>query len=156
MLFEKNRAGGVSCVSELTYAVSGLVAVVLVGCSDDDPVTTVYEDRGKVCVESESDGAVRVQVEFPTCMSSSCDQAKERTCSVELAGDRLIVASRGVVESRGTTCTTDCGILTAECKSEPVEAGMYVIVHGEHSANVTLPTGATPVLGEETPLEGCD
>ncbi len=157
MLLAKNRADGVGWLIRLVLAVAGPAAVLGCGSDDDDePSMTVYEDRGKVCIESEDDGAVRVLVEFPTCLSSSCDQVKERTCSVAVTSEMINITSRGVVEHRGTDCTSDCGIFTTECRSEAVEAGTYSIVHGEDSAGVTLPTDAMQVLGDGMLLGGCE
>jgi hypothetical protein len=149
MLSQQNRARPFASPARLALAVAGVASLLMTACGGDDEASRdVFENRGSVCIQSEDDGAVSVMVQFPTCLSSSCSEVKENTCSVELVSGTINLTSRAVVEQRGTECTTDCGILTAECRSVPVQAGTYPIVHGEDSASVTLPAGAMQVLGE--------
>lgn len=139
-----------------------LLALSATGCGADrdEPevvqlTTTVYENQGRVCIESEADGALRVVVEVG-CISGSCDRASEPTCSVDVNEKTIEVSSRAVVSRYPGPCTSDCALLEMECRSAPMSSGTYTLTHGEDSASVTLPTDATHALGDGNFLRACE
>lgn len=131
------------------------------GCAgataDATPVRQEFKDEGAVCLRSQSDGSVEVLVTFPICLSSSCSRALETSCEIELEDGKLVLRSDGAAESTGATeCTADCGFLTAKCSSEALEPGDYELVHGEDSADVTLPADAIGLFDDGSPGALCE
>lgn len=123
-------------------AVLALLMSAPLGCSS----TTTFEDEGTVCLELDAQGNVRVTVGFPACLSSSCDQALDTSCTVTRKGTTLQVVSRGAYESEAGSCTLDCQSLTASCDATPniglTEPGDYTVKHGARTASVSL----TPLM----------
>jgi hypothetical protein len=137
-------------------SIRGLLAGALIisGCGDDT-TRSVTIDTGTVCVRSGADGALSVSILFPDCTSSSCDTVRERTCTVSQVGDKIIVHSRAIIDRESGSCTTDCGIVTADCRSAPIDPGDFTIVHGSDSQSMTLPLESRIVLGNAGALGGC-
>jgi hypothetical protein len=117
-------------------------------CSSRPHVRTDFDDTGKVCLRLHG-SKLEVQVDFPTCLSSSCDRALETSCKVDVTGSALTLTSHGASETTGATeCTDDCGTLSATCSSGgAVPPGTYTLTHGKDSTQVTLGDQQTCVFG---------
>jgi hypothetical protein len=115
------------------------VLLAIVGCSGTE--RSVLTDVGSVCLSSTASGGLSVRVEFPGCLSSSCDREISARCDVSRSGSELRIESESVVESKTGTrdCTDDCRIVVTTCVLEPVEAGEYRVVHGRDEGSVRLP-----------------
>jgi hypothetical protein len=105
----------------------------------DDTKRTEIVDDGDICVRSTSRGDLDVRVEFPTCLSGSCDKVVSTSCSFELTGTELLVHSRAVIDSHGGECTLDCRVINAACTLSDVAPGEYTVIHGDDREIVTLP-----------------
>lgn len=79
--------------------------------------TRTLEDEGSVCLDDEG----QVQVTFPDCLSSSCDTLVSAECTATLVDGVLEVHAKAVIESQGTECTADCGLVQASCEMPLVE-----------------------------------
>ena len=116
--------------------VLGLLLIpACIGSSD----TETFTNSGTLCFQSLDDGRVAVVVRFPTCLSSSCDEATLAECQVVEDDGTIRVESRAEVEREGGECTDDCGSLTASCTSEPLAPGSYSVKYGSDSASLSLP-----------------
>jgi hypothetical protein len=124
--------------------VAWLMGAATLGCDSfaDTPKQT-YDNTGTVCLTLSS-GALKIEVQFPTCLSSSCDRALATSCEATLKDGVITLTSHGASEPTGeTACTDDCGLLTAACVlPTPLEPGDYILNHGNDSAPVTV--GSTP------------
>lgn len=89
---------------------------LLVACEPEVQTRTITDD-GSVCVNDE--GAVEVVLNG--CLSSSCDTLVSATCSAELVDGVVEVHAEAVIETQGTECTDDCGIITATCELPLIE-----------------------------------
>jgi hypothetical protein len=123
--------------------------VLLFGCSSD-VFETQYRDQGSVCLRSTGGETLGITVTFPGCLSSSCDKVLAKSCSAERSGTEIRIHSSADVESRGGSCTADCGIAAARCALAGLEAGQYSVTHGTDTASVTIPTEADVVLGPDS------
>jgi hypothetical protein len=132
-----------------------LVGLVLVAaCSGErGPHEDVdHVDVGRACVTGEQDAAHTVAVDFGLCLSSSCDDLLDATCSTTLEGSTLTVEATATVRSKSgrfVSCTEDCGSVTAECQTPPLAAGSYTVVYGEQSVALTVPA-ADETCAEES------
>lgn len=129
-----------------------LGAVLLVstlGCDSfaDTPKRT-YDNTGTVCFTLSS-GTLKIQVQFPACLSSSCDRALPTSCEATFSDGVITLTSHGASESTGeSACTDDCGSLTATCSlPTPLEPGDYILNHGNDSAPVTVSATQTCAFG---------
>jgi hypothetical protein len=125
-----------------------LLAATL-GCDSfaDTPKQT-YDNTGTVCLTLSS-GTLKIEVQFPTCLSSSCDRALPTSCEATLNDGVITLTSHGASESTGeSACTDDCGSLTAACVlPTPLEPGDYILNHGNDSAPVTVGSTQTCAFG---------
>jgi hypothetical protein len=123
-----------------------LFGLLCIAC--EDPVREGLADTGPLCLYTRADGALQVVVQFPVCLSSTCDRPVSENCSVERSGNELRVSSRLVWEaSLAEDCTADCLVRVASCVLPEVEAGSYTVSHGAESAIVSLPTDERVFLG---------
>jgi hypothetical protein len=116
-----------------------VLALGLVGCNQTRTFT--YADEGSLCLNSNVDETLDVEVWFPACLSSTCDHVLGTSCTVAVSEDEITIVSNGAFESpvRGA-CSADCRALIASCTSEePLAPGDYTLVHGEDSAELALP-----------------
>jgi len=114
---------------------------ILLGCSDTE--RSVLTDEGSVCLNSTASGGLSVRVQFPQCLSSSCDRSISASCTINRSGASLTIHSESVVERQTKgDCTTDCRTVSATCALESLEAGEYTVVHGENEGSVQLPANA--------------
>jgi len=91
-----------------------ILALWLVACNGPGAGTvTVIDNQGTACVD---EAAGTVEIDFETCLSSSCDTLEGASCNATWAGDTLTVTSTGSVVSTGGDCTADCGFATTSCE----------------------------------------
>jgi hypothetical protein len=131
-------------------AAFALLAPTSAGCPSPVAETTTFEDEGEVCVrDSEewngeadvpADQMLYVHVHFPTCISSSCDEVVEATCSASRDGQTIEVTSFGESRRTGISCTDDCGYMVATCELGELAAGTYTVVHGGEESTVEVPS----------------
>jgi hypothetical protein len=145
-----------------------VVSATLAGCaaSTEEP-GIVLVDEGALCVLSEAPellgpplvlqaseqrfepgDRLHVTVAVPTCMSASCDVDRHASCAVERRGATLSISSYLAYEhTPAESCSRDCGTLSASCRSEPLEAGAYEVVHGARVVSLVVPSSlAAPCM----------
>ncbi len=107
--------------------------LLLLAC---DPASNVRSqtlaDQGTVCINR--DGLV--QVNFPGCLSSSCDTVVKSSCTASYADGVVTVHASVTVEREGEICTDDCGAITATCEMPAVDdpQGDVFLYAGETSS----------------------
>ena len=138
--------------------VSAVVSSLLLGACGDRMEAHSFSNEGALCLHSETDGALHVGVQFPPCLSSTCDQVLGTSCTVAVSGNEISVTSNGTYESPVYgSCSSDCRALLAECKSEePLAPGDYTLVHGDNRADLTLPVSATGRFTDMAPFFFCE
>ena len=107
-----------------------------------------------ICVESVDgpDGAVlEISAQMDTCLSSSCDRLVDSECTVTEVDGVLQIDARAVIESKGTTCTTDCGGASVTCVFENPEAQTYV-VRAEEDVSVSFDGDSSETVCSPMPL----
>lgn len=124
-----------------------LTGLVLLGACAPQEVETEHVDEGRACLESAQDGVNVVGVDFEQCLSSSCDELLESSCTTTLEGTTLTIEAAATIRSKGGTCTADCGLVTASCETPPLAAGTYTVVYGGGSMELTVP-GDTRVCAD--------
>lgn len=84
------------------------------GCED---VSRYEETRVQsLCVETTVAGAIEVDVALDVCLSSSCDKVVDSGCTVIEGADGVLeIEAFAVIESKGETCTADCGGASVSC-----------------------------------------
>ena len=102
--------------------------LLLTACADPI-VTTIIEDEGTVCLDGEA-----VVIQFPGCLSSSCDTLVSATCTADLQGSTLVVTGRAVIDSQGEECTADCGLISATCTTPTLPDEVVVQYAGRDGA----------------------
>ncbi|MDB4942721.1 MAG: hypothetical protein JWP97_2255 [Labilithrix sp.] len=143
-------------------ALAVAVVLSLASCKGQvDPRRVVLRSEGAICfgTPGEGDGgeggvASGVDLEpgkplvigvRSACLSNVCATARSGTCHVDRDGQRLVIKSelswRGP-EDLGDRCPKDCTYLEAQCQTDPLGAGTYVVVLGDRSVEVTLPSHA--------------
>lgn len=115
-----------------------LVTLALGACTDE----VEHVDTGRACVRGAPEQAHEVSVDFGLCLSSSCDEVVESSCTATLDGDTIVVEASATVRSssRGP-CTLDCRPAVASCQTPPLAEGTYTIVYGEDQVPLTVPLG---------------
>lgn len=130
----------------------GVLALSLTRCkAERDPRDIVLRDEGTLCIGSgDLDAATELRAWEPlsfhvrsACLSHQCATARMGTCTVERAGNRLVVKSqlsfRGP-EDISQRCASDCAPVEARCSTEPLPAGEYAVVLGARTMHITLPS----------------
>lgn len=93
-------------------------------------------ELASVCVSSGngSDGVttqLTFNVEFDTCLSSSCDTLVESSCEASVADGVIEVSGVATIDAQVSgACTLDCGIVEAQCQLE-VDNGTYTVRSGD-------------------------
>ncbi len=127
---------------------SALTLPLLGGC--DRTETRVVDQFWSACVQPGEGERLEVDVVFAECLSSSCDDLISASCKLELDGDVVTVSGEALIESpaprgRPTSCTTDCGSVTASCSLE-LPPGDYRLVGADEefafSHPVSEPAGS--------------
>lgn len=134
-----SRTGGI--VSTMTWR--DLLAVscfcIPLACTQSTSQTITEIDR--VCGVGPAD-SLAVTVEFSTCLSSSCDTVESAQCTLREANGVVTVEGMVEITSESGSCTSDCGIASAECSIE-LPPGDYTLDHAGRQATITLPTSDT-------------
>ena len=121
------------------------LALLLAGCTaaDEDTEDRDYENVGRACVSGQQDQAHQVEVDFGVCLSSSCDELVEASCTTTLDGTTLRVEAMATVRSQtgpNVACTADCGPATTTCDTPVLAPGTYTVIYGEQQSEFTIPT----------------
>lgn len=89
-----------------------MLLLLALACTRTKTVTLV--DEGAFCFDSATD---TYQVDFQTCLSSSCDTLVETACAVTLEDEGLVVTASATIESVvNGDCTADCGFVQVGCQ----------------------------------------
>ncbi|MEM9453436.1 MAG: hypothetical protein AAGF11_04605 [Myxococcota bacterium] len=120
------------------------LVLILAGCTaaEDGTEDRDYENVGRVCVSGQQDRAHQVEVDFDVCLSSSCDELIEASCTTTLEGTTLRVEAIATVRSEtgpDVICTADCGPATTTCETPELSPGIYTVVYGEQQTELTVP-----------------
>lgn len=126
-----------------------LLALALGACADE----VEHVDTGRACVRGEPGQGHEVTVDFDLCLSSSCDEVVESSCTTTLDGNTVIVDASVTVRSdpRGP-CTLDCNSPVVTCQTPPLAEGTYTLVYGEDQVPLTVPLGGQSTCTSEEPL----
>jgi hypothetical protein len=77
----------------------------------------------------------------PHCVNLLCDDLPSLQCWLEQDGKTITVHSRYWAQRKdGATCTDNCLKVKANCKTEALAPGTYVIKHGERSTKLKIPS----------------
>lgn len=136
-----------------TLAVSCALLVAAATACDAGAEQRTLRDSGLACIEMpasrgadcqarriDADVPLKVQVDFGTCTSSSCDRVLNAECRARRSGSIITIEAESVIESEGSECTDDCGSVTATCELEPLPAGTYELRYGGDSTSLTVPS----------------
>src|SRR5690606_16011765 len=89
------------------------------GDPPQEPGATIetLENKGFACISGAADQANTIEIDFATCLSSSCDKVESASCTVEQSGTELIVQAKAVISRGAGVCTEDCRHAKASCDS---------------------------------------
>jgi hypothetical protein len=118
------------------FAPALALAMSLLPACDNERETT-YTDFQAFCADPDPDG-LAITAHFATCTSSSCDIIQSSSCELTQTDNGWELTGEAVVQSSGTTCTADCGSVTAQC-SVDVSEGTFDIRAGDLTLNVDVP-----------------
>lgn len=132
------------------------LTVTLLALSACGAESTVYADRGTVCLYSESpqgDGAdglhqyepgyaLRAEARSPGCLASGCYSVNDAECHVEVDGDEVLLETFFSVETPyRLQCKSDCRHAEAsDISAAPLDAGTYKVTLGESTAILEVPS----------------
>lgn len=119
-------------------------------CSGRDDETE-HVDVGGACVSGEQGQPHDVAVDFGLCLSSSCDELVEASCTAMLEGTTITVEASATVRTktgRNVACTADCNSATASCDTPPLAPGTYTLVYGDDSVELTVPVATATCTAE--------
>lgn len=150
----------------MSYLPSVLARISLVallaavsGCTNEDYDGRVA-NRGTLCVrpadaeaspatcplyEFEADGTLVLGVDFGICLSSTCDENLQASCSATVEGSVVTVKAQGSYSHRGDECSEDCMTLNARCEVGPLPAGDYELTYAGKTLALTLPSARANV-----------
>lgn len=142
-------------VPGLVGGASLTLCALLPACQSKDAAT--HRDVGSACVALESSepvffdqcqsqelaagSALRIDVDFALCLSSSCDRLVRADCEVTRDGTVITVTARADVESEvGGSCTDDCGSVNASCTLGELPEGSYELRYGDATLTFDVPS----------------
>lgn len=127
--------------------------LALSGCGAE---STVYADRGTVCLYSEgpqgdgADGlhhyepgfALRAEARSPGCFQSGCFSVNDAECHVEVDGDEVLLETLFSIETPyRLQCKSDCRQAEASgISAAPLDAGTYTVTLGASTAILEVPS----------------
>ena len=115
-----------SCTTIENHEVTELQAICVSSGNGTDGVTT----------------EIALNVEFNTCLSSSCDTLVDSSCEASVEGDVIEVSGLASIDAQvNGACTLDCGLATASCQLE-VANGTYTIRSGDVEFSYEIGTPA--------------
>jgi hypothetical protein len=143
-----------------TYFFFVLFPIILTSCGGGKD-RVEYTDQGRLCVyasqptpfdqnpqEFVADAPIHVMVTHHGCLSSSCTEDRESSCTIDVQGQVVTVSSQGgFTDTSGASvaCTDDCALVAGACSTAALPAGTYTLHHGDDSLTLTIPsTAATP------------
>jgi hypothetical protein len=131
-----------------SFGIIGVFAIASGLWACNQTRTFSYANEGSLCLNSNADGTLEVEVWFPTCLSSTCDEVLGTSCTIAVLDHEISITSSGSYESPVYgSCSADCQALIADCSSEgPLNPGEYTLVHGEDAGEVTLPADAVALF----------
>lgn len=84
----------------------------------------------------------------PHCVNFTCDDLPSLQCWLEQDGKTITVHSRYWAQHRdGSTCTENCLKVKANCKTEALAPGTYVVKHGERTTKLKIPSALKKPCG---------
>lgn len=107
----------------------------------------MYEASGvqSFCVEPSSGpegSTLEVSVVVNTCLSSTCDTLVSSECGFADVDGVLQLEASATIESKGNSCSADCGAVRATC-TIPVEEGESYVLRGDDGDEVEIEAGAS-------------
>ena len=133
------------------------------GGQTPDP-DTQERTTGRFCLHANATGAggpqefvanqpVTVRYSVDECLSSSCTEDEQASCSVAPNLRVLAEASWVDLSRTNTACTDDCGQLEALCSSVALAAGTHVFAFDAKTISLEIPSShAEPIcVDTETP-----
>lgn len=110
------------------------------GKPEPGAIIQTLENQGFACISGAADQAHTIEVDFGTCMSSSCDRLQSASCTIEQSGAELIVQGTAEIShARNEACTDDCRHAKATCSTGPLAAGSYTLVYAGQRTDVVVP-----------------
>jgi hypothetical protein len=116
------------------------VALACVGCAHEEegPEPLRYANEGSLCLSSDANDVLHVQVVAPECLAS-CDRLGESLCRLRVEGDRLEIQSSFTIAHTPGGCHPVCQPAIAQCSSGLAVSGDFTLNHGSETASVSLP-----------------
>jgi hypothetical protein len=134
-------------------AAASLSALTATFSCDGDGERQTLRDTGAACIQGPAVGfgdcsvrsippgvPLRIDVDFATCTSSSCDTVLNAACRASRSGSVITVEAETVIETKGNECTDDCGSVTASCELEALPEGTYEVRYGDDTVSLTVPS----------------
>jgi hypothetical protein len=135
-----------------TFLTLGLLVSTL-ACNGNTTTEETFVDVGRACISGAADEPHSIEVDFPTCLSSSCDSVVESMCEATLSGTQLTINATATISMiRPGPCTLDCQPVLVTCETDPLPAGSYDLVFGDVQGTLTVPAAtADPTCIGEPP-----
>ena len=116
------------------------VALACAGCTHEEegPEPRRFANEGSLCLSSDADDVLHVQVVAPECLAS-CDRLGESLCRLRIEGDRLEIESSFTIGHIPGRCHPVCATAIAKCSSELAVTGDFTVNHGSETESVSLP-----------------
>lgn len=113
-----------------------LLGLALGACAAGDEE---HVDTGRACVLGDPGQVHEVTVDFDLCLSSSCEEIVESSCTATLDGSTVTIEASATTRSNNRRqCTLDCVSPLATCQTPPLAEGMYTLVYGEDQVPLTV------------------
>lgn len=121
------------------HSIPLLVSLALGACADD---VEEHIDTGRACLLGDPGQAHEVTIDFDLCLSSSCEEVVESSCTATLDGSTVTIEAEVTVRSKTRgSCTLDCNSPVVTCQTPPLAEGMYTLVYGEDQVPLTVLAG---------------
>lgn len=88
--------------------------------------------------QSFASGPLVLRVAGATCLSSSCTEDVQASCTATLEGQTVRVEADFSWTESGGACTDDCMSIVATCRTPGLGPGRYTITLGTRSTTVTV------------------
>jgi hypothetical protein len=132
------------------------VALACVGCAHEEegPEPVKYANEGSLCLSSDTNDVLHVQVVAPECMSL-CDRLGESLCRLRVEGDRLEIESSFTIGPTAGGCASVCVPAIAKCSSELAVNGDFTVNHGSETVSVSLPQSKLALFEKWPGTDAC-
>ena len=131
----------------LRFSVAAALAAALCVGGCDSTTEREVTEVASLCVNTDGDRLV-VSGQMNACLSSSCDTLIESDCVLAETDGGLAVEARALIESRGGTCTADCGSVPFRCEFMPEADGDITVAAGSLSVDYAFPNGDEECVGD--------